>query len=327
MAAEVEHGLYVVGEGVPWHRLGEAEREFWSLDDIRGDKRFDYQVAKVPLYAKLPDGSLVEVEDNFGVQRDSDGKVLGVVGDRYEVAQNIEVARIMDEAVGAGQAIYDTVWSLRGGRTFAITAKLANAAGGTLPNGESIDFYITATTTHDGSGKIRYIYTPIRVVCMNTLTMATNAAVYRYERKHTAQWNSEDRIAECREALSLGQQYASWVTQTANELVAEAFNKKSFEKLAVELFVADYADKKVDDWTHQETAKFEQLMAVRANSKNLANIKNTKWGALNAVAEYVDYGMDYRSTKNDTDEKRVESLLYGRGVDIKTHALELLRAA
>jgi phage/plasmid-like protein (TIGR03299 family) len=326
MAAEVETGVYNIQRGVPWHSLGVPNEGFFVAAELLAAAGLDWTVDKQALYIIGADGSQVLVPDNYAVVRGTDGKPLGVVGNRYVPAQNAQVLAFMDELVGSGQALYDTAWSLRGGKTVAITAEL-NQHRGVLTGDEEVKTYITAANNHDGSGKIRLIVTPVRTVCMNTLAMATNAAKYTWERKHTMNWGSEANISEAREVLQLAQAYQSFIDATAAELIGQAFNKKSFEKLAGELLVADFDSKKHDEWTGQEQSKVEELLAVRVNSPNLANIRGTKWGALNAVAEWSDYSGRYRKTGTDVLDKRAESIMLGRGVDLKTRALELLRAA
>ena len=315
MAAEVETGVFNIERGVPWHGLGTPNEGFFIASELLHAAGLDWEVSKQPIYTDI-----CEIRDHFAVVRSTDLKPLGIVGNRYVPAQNADVLSFMDNIIGSGQAVYDTAWSLRGGKTVAITAELNQV--GSLPNDEAIRTFITAANNHDGSGKIRLMVTPIRVVCMNTLAMATKAAKVTWERKHTMNALSETAVNEAREALQLATVYQQWIEDTAAELMVQAFPKKSFLQLASDLLISD-----AEAITAQEANKVDELAALYVNSPNLANIRGTKWGALNAVAEYVDYSGRYRKTSADVLDKRAESLMQGRGVDIKTKALELLQAA
>ena len=122
MAAEVETGVYNIQRGVPWHSLGVPNEGFFVAAELLAAAGLDWTVDKQALYIIGADGSQVLVPDNYAVVRGTDGKPLGVVGNRYVPAQNAQVLAFMDELVGSGQALYDTAWSLRGGKTVAITA-------------------------------------------------------------------------------------------------------------------------------------------------------------------------------------------------------------
>lgn len=98
--------------------------------------------------------------DNFFANvRSSDGAVLGVVSDRYQVVQNAEAFAFTDALIGGeGQVHYETAGSLMGGRKIWLLAKLPD----TEIVGDKTEPYLCFSNTHDGSGAIR--------VCMTTGT-------------------------------------------------------------------------------------------------------------------------------------------------------------
>lgn len=327
MPAAVESGVFNVERGVPWHGLGYANQGYLYASNVLKYAGLDWEVEKVPLFVADPTAvyaqdEYIEVPDHFGIVRDRDNAVLGVVGNRYEPIQNEAVLSFMDNLVGTGQAIYDAAWSLRGGKTVAITAELDNSTI-RMPEGEEFRTYLTASNNHDGSGKVKIFTTPIRVVCMNTLAMALKGAKYTWERKHTINAMSPAAIAEAREALELATLYNQYLADEANRLVNEAFSKVEFTDMAHWLTIGEL--KHDEKPSPQSVTKFENMMSLYVNSDNLGNIRGTKWGALNAVAEYVDYASNYRG-ENKLD-KRAESILLGRGVDLKTKAYDYLVAA
>lgn len=121
--------------------------------------------------------------DNFFANvRSSDGAVLGVVSDRYQVVQNAEAFAFTDALIGGeGQVHYETAGSLMGGRKIWLLAKLPD----TEIVGDKTEPYLCFSNTHDGSGAIRVCMTPIRVVCNNTLNIALNGAKRAWSVRHT----------------------------------------------------------------------------------------------------------------------------------------------
>ena len=112
---------------------------------------------------------LVGIEDKFATVRDDLNLPLGIVGSRYEIIQNQEAFDFFDSIVGEKYADYETVGCLNGGGTIFITAKLKEEM---IINKDNIDKYLLLTMSHDGTSSIQVMFTPIRVVCNNTLTLA-----------------------------------------------------------------------------------------------------------------------------------------------------------
>lgn len=314
MPTEVESGVYNLERGLPWHRLGvPADGAMYAYDVLR-KAGLDWVVTKEPLYVEGFDGEYEIVDGSYAIQRSTDGAVLGVVGSRYVPIQNAEALRFLDELVGAGQAVYDSAWALRGGRTVAITIELDQI----IPaSGENIRTFLTMANSHDGNGQIRFMTTPVRVVCMNTLAMALEQHKLMYQKKHTANAMSEANVTEAREVLQLAQYYTTYLNETAKRLLAEAFDRRSMVRLAENLLVREKTEP-----SDYEMDQFDKLMFVYDNSDNLGNIRNTKWGGLNAVAEYLDYFGRYKGV--NWLDNRAESLMDGRAVKVKTRAYEML---
>jgi hypothetical protein len=89
--------------------------------------------------------------------------------------------------LGAEQTpIIETAGILDDGARLYVTAKMPNKffIDGDDENG--IDDYILFTNTHDGSGAVMALFTPIRVICQNTLNAAIRGAVNKVSFKHTA---------------------------------------------------------------------------------------------------------------------------------------------
>jgi phage/plasmid-like protein (TIGR03299 family) len=138
----------------------------------------DYEVVKSPLFTKgsgnrnrkgIEIGSSeLEVPNYFANIRTDNNAVLGV-GKDYHIVQNKEAFNFFDAIVGGGEGIlYETAGALGNGERIFITAKLPDYIR--VGNGDDVtEKYIFLTTSHDGSGSITAAFTPIRIVCQNTL--------------------------------------------------------------------------------------------------------------------------------------------------------------
>lgn len=135
--------------------------------------QLDWEVVKEPLY--FDPTRNVRVKEKFVTRRTDrldqpDGGQLGVVGRDYHVLQNRDAFRFLDPLRLGNRAIYHTVGALDAGRKIWLLAKLP---GEIRVIGDDVtEKFLLLSNSHDGSSAVRILFTPIRVVCQNTLNMA-----------------------------------------------------------------------------------------------------------------------------------------------------------
>jgi phage/plasmid-like protein (TIGR03299 family) len=127
--------------------------------------------------------SATYIEDN--------NHTLSVVGSGYGVVQNSKAFEFIDlmtsGTLGGEQTpMIETAGILDDGARLYVTAKMPNKFFIDGDDDEGIDDYIVFTNTHDGSGAVMALFTPIRVICQNTLNAAIRGAVNKVSFKHTA---------------------------------------------------------------------------------------------------------------------------------------------
>ena len=93
----------------------------------------------------------------------------------WEPVQNIEAFRPFDPFVASGLATIETAGSLRGGRRVWMLAKVNRPDSVIVSQADDrVAKYLLVAIGHDGTMAFRLGYTPTRVVCMNTLSVAVN---------------------------------------------------------------------------------------------------------------------------------------------------------
>lgn len=108
MAANVEAMFYVREK--PWHGLGTRVEEAPNSADALRLAGLDWTIDSNPVF----DGRGQDIRGYRANTRSSDGKVLGIVGDRYQIVQNKEAFDFTDSLIGEG-ITYETAGSLKGG--------------------------------------------------------------------------------------------------------------------------------------------------------------------------------------------------------------------
>ena len=147
------------------------------------------QVSSMDLSQYLTTENIIDSHSATYIEESN--KTINVVGSKYGVVQNSKAFEFIDlmtsGTLGAEQTpIIETAGILDDGARMYVTAKMPNKFFIDGDDGDGIDDYILFTNTHDGSGAVMALFTPIRVICQNTLNAAIRGASNKVAFKHTA---------------------------------------------------------------------------------------------------------------------------------------------
>jgi phage/plasmid-like protein (TIGR03299 family) len=260
-----------------------------------------------------------EVDDEYrAVVRSTDAKVLGVVGKHYRPIQNATAFSFFDALVGEGKAIYHTAGSLRGGKRVWVLAKLPGDM--LVGTSDVVQKFLLLSTSHDGTLTLGMQFTPVRVVCQNTLNMALRGNADRISIRHVA--TAEQRIEEAVRAVKLANEFYAAFNQRANELAQARFTPAMMTELAERFFPVKGEDK--DEAGALLTKKRAEVVRLFDAGLGHDKIAGTAWAAINAVAEYVDHHATRRGDAATARDSRLFHLWYGNSIAIKERALDIV---
>jgi len=220
--------------------------------------------------------------------------------------------------VGQGQAVYHTAGALGIGEQVWIMAKLPNPV--TVVKGDDVERFLLLTNTHNGKGALRMFYTPVRVVCQNTLNMALGGKDVRSGVSIRHIGDIDARVSEAQEALGMAIKFYDDFAGLTKSLVGVKLN----EAKAKEYFKRVVPSKKDDDKeaTRTKNVRGEMVRLFHeGKGNNLPGVRGTAWAAVNAAVEYVDYMRKPHTRKGENaDSLRLESVWFGSGARIKARA-------
>lgn len=280
MSANVET-MFSVRE-TPWHGLGTIVQEAPTSKDALDLAGLNWTVDGKPVF----DANGNPIKGYKANTRSSDGSVLGVVTDRYKVVQNSEAFDFTDTLIGEG-VTYETAGSLKNGKTIWLLAKMPER--NILD--DKFDPYICFTNSHDGTGAIRVVSTPIRVVCNNTLNLALNTATRSWSTRHMGDMNS--KLQEAKHTLQLANDYLDALADEADRLANEKFSNEEVLAVLDEMFPVN-PEMSNRQRNNAEIVKDGIIACMYA--PDLVKFLNTKWGFLNAVSDYVGHANPTRMT-------------------------------
>ena len=287
MAHEVESMYYVSNEEngrfVPWHGLGTPVEEAPNSYEALRIAGLNWKVESKPVFVNDK-----EVPNYVANVRDSDNSVLGIVTNRYKIVQNEEAFSFTDALI-SGDVRYETAGSLKNGKRIWLLAK--------LPETKVIDDvvvpYVCFTNTHDGTGAVQAIMSPIRVVCNNTLNLALTNAKRSWSMRHVGDING--KIEEAREVLGLADKYMKELNVFADKLANTSLPFEKAKEIVNELFPIDKED---SDREKRNMQKCRDDIMVCYFAPDILKYQNTAYGLVNAVTDWAGHKTPLRNTKS-----------------------------
>jgi phage/plasmid-like protein (TIGR03299 family) len=162
--AHLVENMFSVKE-VPWHGLGNIIQDAPTTEEVLKLAGLNWSVSKQQLELN---GKKV---DQFAIVRDSDSSVLGFCGKRYEPIQNQSILNFFEPFAKSGLVDFETAGSLKDGQKVWIMARLKSAEMD-IVKGDAVRKYLMFSSGHDGFTASAVGFTPVRIVCANTLAMA-----------------------------------------------------------------------------------------------------------------------------------------------------------
>lgn len=282
MAALVENMMYVREK--PWHGLGTRVDEAPTSAEALRLAGLDWTVEQRNI--QICGGAKIS---NFKANvRSTDGRILGVVTERYKIVQNSEAFEFTDSLIG-GEVRYETAGSLNDGKKIWLLARLPE----TEIVGDKTEPYLCFSNTHDGSGAIRVCMTPIRVVCNNTLNLALDGAKRAWSVRHTGDMQS--KMHEARICLEMASNYMDGLRRTAYRMANTTVTRDKLYKILDELFPVD------EDSTDREKRSMQKLRndyMICYFAPDILKFRGTAWGAVNAMSDMLSHNAPRRKTEN-----------------------------
>ena len=333
MAHEIETMAYA-GQ-VPWHGLGKKVSNQMTPEQMLVEAQIDWTVSKRPAYTvDKPDcwniidptgeAGFIRAPESYFLVRDSDNKVLSSCGDSYVPFQNAEVMKFFKKFTEAGQMTMETAGSLKEGKDVWGLAKLTDKFR--LPGNDEVQGYLLLNNSHQVGKAMTIMFTPIRVVCNNTLTQALNIEGNRFRVLHLQMFDEEIQKA-AEEALGISGQQMKVFQEQSEFLASKKAKPFDVDNFIAELFQPNLliergkaessAEVNVpmrDQFKHTAELVYEAIEI--SPGANMESALGTWWGVLNGVT----YVMDHQK-RSHAEGNALHSAWFGAGANTKRKAL------
>lgn len=326
--------MYIT-KGKPWTYKGAVNVENCkTAAEVMSAAGLDWQVAKCELVAKMhvhdnkPEdngfvfgsNNYVECPNAFATYRTDYNIPLGIVKERYTPVQNVEAFTFFDNAIGKDKAIWQTAGFFGMGERIFVSAKLPKNI---LVQGDPVENYLVFTTSHDGSSGVKILFTPIRVVCENTLNAAIATSSNYVSFRHTKSVHGNLDIASeilgiCDSRIIFLQEKFDFMRKTqikdedaqnifANVILTEdeQFKINQTGHTVGQIITRDWRAIQDSGISMKKVNTLSEINNYYFSGIGQKEILGTAWGVYNAITGY------YSNIDNSEGAKRMDSLLYG----------------
>jgi len=329
MSANLFGERFVYRKEPGWHGLGIPMAEGETCVDGVIRAKADFCIIKTPVFGTVEtvDGKQsVSVTDRIMILReptkdDPEYRFLGFASPTYGIIQNMDIAKSLDILTDKWPC--ETVGVLGKGETLFVSLD----AGEIEIAGEFIHQYFLVTDTRNGGTAMKIAFTPVRVVCQNTLVTGLRSSIISVAMEHVA---NVHRAFDSRLNLIKQLENAKELTLSSLKLLAKCQLTKNdidfvltavypmpkYPKKAELLQDTEHIENALVGALYEEATKAQQSFEYYCNrakayreqarvlfgqfNDEYSATANTAWALYNAVVESADYRDGAKSVVNSS---------------------------
>lgn len=314
-----QHSFFSVKEKA-WHGLGQIVQDYPTSSEALKFAGLDFNVVKLPNVHRLENGKEIVSKTSFFTTRTDNDAILGDrLGADYEVVQNMDAFSFFDAIVGGDGIQYETAGALGKGEKIFITAKLPGYIR--VGSDDMIEKYLFLSTSHDGYGSITAAFTPVRIVCANTLNAAMRNHTNAIKIRHTA--NAKERLEEAHKVMGISNNLSFHMEEIFNNWSKVRITDTEVKKL-IQLAMVPNKEvlKNLRNGEQDELSTMFNNMVdsvyeygMSSPTQQVETTAGTVFGAYNAITGYFQNVRTY-----NTNEAKLKSILYGGTAQLRSQA-------
>lgn len=270
-----------------WSNLGTDVVGRTSLDEVLLASELDYTVTANDIYTA--EGKIIP-----GVKvttRDTDGKIYGVVGDKYKVCQNRDAFDFVNY-------ISEDIKFIKAGETVGGLVYIIAELPEVRVLGDTFKPNVIFSNGHNGGFSVRTAIVPLRIVCQNQFNVAFREANNTISIRHMS--SLDRRLEEAREVMVATADYMKTLTKVAEKYAMIKLSEGDISTLMLDLFpVTESTGKRAANTMMDRRAEFMRAY----NEDDNTDYRGTAWGLVNASSDYITHIDPSRKSDNWEDNK------------------------
>ncbi len=293
----------------PWEELGTPITGARTVEEALEQAGMNFEVKKKPAlfnfgtedkphYRTLP--------HQYITYRTDTNEGFAAVGERYRIIQNREALDFFDSVIERSEAVITNALTLKGGAICILQAQMPSNIH--VPGDGETKVYVTLVLSHDGSGAVKAMITPVRIFCMNTLQAATKRAVNMLKITHTSR--SEGKLAAALGVMGIYDQYGREMSQLFTRMTDTRLSEGQLELYVSKLFPGN---EQPGQPVHPRTQNLRQLVLdyTLSNVGGQQAHPGTVYQAYNGITGYYQNVKNYGIGKNKETQQAEGRLVQG----------------
>ena len=261
----------------------------------------NWNVSKRQICVIGADGNFQPVEGKMATVREDNDKVLGIVGDDYEVVANADLKKLVQPLIDEQVLTVSNMGYLNGGKKVFIQAEIAKDY---QVVGEDYRGMITLLNSHDGTTTVSLGTTMVRVICSNTF----NSVMKKLTEKYRHSEGVTERLLSTTAIVDYVDGAMRKYSEYAETLASAPCSAAQFRQAVEAIYGKETKD--------MRQSFVDQLNNLFYNGKG--NEGKTMYDALNSVTEWNDH---YSRKSKDA---RVNYSQFGAGANTSRRAMGVL---
>ncbi len=303
---------------VPLHRLfkrlqnpnatvADVLKEIGGDFTVEKEQHYIAGVVRIPLWPPIP--VFKKIPNTSAIVKKETWEPISVMGDRYGVIQYQTALDFLDDMIGNKEVEVWGAATLDNGNKLHLIVKAPEYIE--LSPGERFECFFTVSASHDGTGCLQAMCSPIHNVTQTVFTPRAGAGMIKI--KHTK--NAEARVATARRLFN--KLHDSFV---------------DFGENIVEMATITLTTQQATDYLHSVVGgdstrainirdHIYDIYSTTGLCRHLPSCKDTLFGAFMAVQQQADYYKTVRkSIRMSEIDAKIEARLSGDGAKMKALA-------
>jgi phage/plasmid-like protein (TIGR03299 family) len=304
----------------PWHKLGKKVPNDLTPEQMCKAAGLDWEVEKRQAFITLNGkkhmtraGFLIRKPNGKNIKDETELTYLPNVSTWHEY-QNVKGFEFFNEFVAAGDMEMHTAGALGDGQIVWALAKVKDGFN-VLGKKDPIESHLLFVLSHRFGTAHAVFFTPVRVVCNNTLSMALSEVGSKYNVTHRNPFDP----AQVKEKLGIAHYRMGEYKEKAQFLATTKYKEENIVEYFTRVFPVNESKKKEGSTRKQKEmhrgASYGMALIDTQPGADIA--PGTFWNLYNAATYYTNH------LAGKTDDGRVQSLWLGDSAKANIQALDV----
>lgn len=266
-----------------------------TSEEVLNTAGLNYNVIKKSIKYQGEDGTYYDYPDKVLTMNESNGKIFGVVSNKYEICQNRDAFNFIDYIGNDNEGFeYVKAGEISNGSSNGLVYIISKIPDITLL-GDQVTPYIIFQNSHDGMNSVKATISPLRIVCQNQFNLAFREASNTVRIVHSSQMDT--RLMTARNMMRDVASYIETFEETAEEMATKKISQNQVIQIFNEVFKYD-----PDKMTNRQVTNFDMNRSEFLscyNAEDNQNFKGTAWGLMNGAADYLTHHTGQRKSSSD----------------------------